>query len=211
MMKRNLWFSNLCALLAAVLAAATVFAALRWRSEPPILLEASQEAQGCIQGFLDAVTQGDFPAAEQRLAGNPALELQREDRDPVQALLWEAYLLSLQYTLTGEMASTDRGLTQDVTIRHLDVAAAAEAIGPLARQQLLEKADETVDTDELYDTAGNYRPELVSQVLLQAAETALENPPMAETSLTLLLSYQGGSWRVEPSQELLNLLCGSIG
>ncbi len=66
-------------------------------------------------------------------------------------------------------------------------------------------------TNSVYDESGNLKEELIRQILLAAIEQVLQqDAPMAQTNLTLQLTYQNNQWLVKSDGSLLKIICGGI-
>ena len=84
-----------------------------------------------------------------------------------------------------------------------------EKIGTLAVERMQERVAAASDMSELYGDDGQYRPELVDNVLQQAAlETLMCDLPTVTTSITLHLTQSGEAWKVIPDRAFINALSG---
>ena len=206
-MKKTGLLSYLFGLLALLSAAAAVAVVAFCRDAGPMLLEAPAEAQAQVERLMDAVCEGDFSGAEQLLYGTPDLGADGMPEDPVDAMIWQAYLSSLDYRLVGDIYATDTGLAQDVKLISMELETVTRNLGSRARA-LLDQAMETAqDVSELYDEKNEYREELVLDILQEAARQALEEDVRyGYQILTLPLVYSDGQWWVEASEGSGNIL-----
>ena len=199
--------SCLFGLLALLSAAAALCAAVCFRDAGPVLLEVPAEAREQVERLMDAVCEGNFTDAEQLLYGTPDLGADGMPEDPVDAMIWQAYLSSLDYRLVGEVYATDTGLAQDVKLIGMELETVTRNLGSRART-LLDQAMETAeDVSELYDEKNEYREKLVLDILREAARQALEEDARyGYQILTLPLVYSDGQWWVEASEGSGNIL-----
>lgn len=199
------------ALLAAVLAAAAIGISFFCRHADPVLLYQPEDAVRQVERLMDAVCDGDFEEAETLLYGRPDLGADRQLVDPVAALIWKAYVQSLDYQLQGEIYATQTGLAQNVKLISLELDTATHKLGQRARELLNQRIAGAQDVSELYDENNEYREELVREILREAARDALEEDVRySYRILPLQLVYSEEQWWVAADQTFLNAVCGSI-
>lgn len=195
---------TLCGTLAV---AATLFSL----QKPVCLWRVPDKAVSCAQKLMDGICQSDYDSVSRQIQGHPDLGLEKEPDDAIAARLWEAYQATCSYRFDGDMYSTETGLAQDVQFEALDlnaVLARTEAIWP---ELLASQLDSMDSTNSVYDESGNLKEELIRQILLAAIEQVLQqDAPMAQTNLTLQLTYQNNQWLVKSDGSLLKIICGGI-
>lgn len=198
-------------LLAALFTAAAVCAAFFCRDQKPVLLSEQEEAVQLAQKLMDAVCEGDFSRAETMLYGTAELGADRIPEDPIGAMVWSAYLSSLDYELVGELYTTQTGIAQDVKLISMELATATEHLGSRARELLNEAVRSAEDVSELYDETNAYREELVMAILQEAARQALEEDVRYTYQVfPLQLVYSEGQWRGIADQAFLRAVSGGI-
>lgn len=175
----------------------------------PVILREPERARQCAEGFLNAINNGNLTEAAGYLPDPSALGEVPENADPVSTLIWDTYRSQMDTRATSELYTTTDGLCMDMELTTLDVDNAVERIGSLAVKRMQECVAFASDMSELYDDDGQYRPELVDDVLQRAAlETLMSSLPTKTTSITLHLVQSGEVWRVIPDQALINALSG---
>ena len=206
-MKKTGKLSYLFGLLALLFAVAAIGAAVSFRDTGPVLLVVPEEAQACAEQLMEAACEGDFSRAEQMLYGAPDLGADGMPEDPVDAMIWQACLDSLDYRLVGDVYATDRGLAQDVKLIGMELDAVTAHLDSRARE-LLDRAMETAeDVSELYNEKNEYREDLVGDILMESARQALEvDVRYGYRILTLPLVYSDGQWWVEAAEGSGNIL-----
>ena len=188
----------LFAFLAALFGLAAVGAAIFCTNAKPVLLDVPPEASAQMEKLLRSLCDGDAAGAEAVLYGDVSLDLEEMPENPVHAMIWKAYLQSLDYVLEGDLYASDTGLAQDVKLISMDLEAVTENLGTRARTLLNQAVETAEDPAELYNENNDYREELVMEVLQQAACQALESD-MRYTyqRMTLRLIYED-QWLVIP-------------
>jgi len=199
------------ALLAVVFAAAAVGFTLMFLRMDPVLLKTPEAAVETAERFMAAACRGEYETAQELLDGNPDLGADHVPADAASQLIWEAYLDSLDYRLTGECYGADSGLSQDAQFLCLDLDSVTGNLGGRARELLEQKVAQAKDPSEVYGPDNNYRQELVEEVLRTVTESAIrEDAQYIEQTITLKLTCRDGRWYVVPEQQLLNVLFGGI-
>ena len=206
-MKKAGLLSYLFGLLALLSAAAAVYAAVCFRDAGPVLLEAPEEAQVRVEQLMTQICEGNFQKAEQMLLGNPDLGADGMPEDPVDAMIWQAYLDSLDYRLVGEVYATDTGLAQNVKLIGMELETVTQNLGSRAQALLDQTMASAEDVSELYNEKNEYREDLVMDVLKEAARQALEEDVRyGYQILSLPLVYSDGQWWVEAPEGSGNIL-----
>ena len=191
------------------LAVGTVFLSLSMRNAPVVMLSEARGARKCAELLLDAVCRGEYQNAEGLLLGSPDLGADREAKDAVGVLLWDAFTGSMEYTLEGDCYASENGIAQDVTITALDFASVTGVLKERSEALLTERVENAQDMSQVYDADNNYREEFVMEVLYDAAAQALQEDASTTTrELTLHLVYQQGQWWVKPDRALISAISG---
>lgn len=175
----------------------------------PVILREPEKARQCAEGFLKAINDGSLAEAADYLPDPSALGEVPEDADPIAALIWDTYRTQLEAELVSGLYTTADGLCMDMELTALDVDDVVEKIGTLAMERMQERVAAASDMSELYGNDGQYRPELVDDVLQQAAlKTLMCDLPTVTTGITLHLTQSGEAWKVIPDRALVNALSG---
>lgn len=210
-MKKHTILAALSGLFAAFLAAAAVAAVILCRGVPPVLLSVPDEAVHHTEKLMETVCAGDFSGAEELLYGTPDLGADRQPSDPVGAMIWDAYVSSLDYELVGEVYATGEGVAQNVKFISLELPTATAHLGIRARDLLNEAISAAENVSELYDEKNEYREELVRDILQEATRQALEEDVRyAYQVFPLHLVYSDGQWWAVADQTFLNVISGGI-
>ncbi len=201
----------MASVLAALCAAAAVCAVIFCRNASPVLLKPSEDALRQAERLMDAVCSGRFSEAEQLLYGTPDLGMGDPPEDPVGAMIWQAYVESLDYVLVGDLYPSDTGVVQDVKFISLELDSVTGNLGARAGALLQAAIDGAEDVSELYDEENAYRKELVDQVLKEAARQALEEDVRyTYRIIPLQLVCEEDRWWGVADRAFLDALSGGI-
>ena len=177
----------------------------------PSLMTTAPEAQAQVAAAMDAICQGDYAAAEPYLLGQPKLGADRDPADAAAALIWDAFLDSLSYQLTGACYATDTGVAQDVTLTYLDISSVTANLAQRSESHLEKLQQEATHTSQLYDESGNFLQEVVLQVLNTAVTEALQEDAQRTTcTFTLQLVNRNGQWYIVPNSDFISAISGGI-
>lgn len=209
-MKISKVFSAFFAVLAVILAAATLVVCVRALDSSPVLLQASEDALDTVDILMEAVAEGNYNEAGTVMYGMPDLGV-HEAADEVGQLVWDSFVSSISYELVGSFHATDSGLAQNVKITSLDMKGVASKLGVYAEDLLTQRVEEAEDMSQVYDENNDYREDFVMSVLLDAAKMALEQDAVYnEQEITLNLVFKQGQWWIMPEQPLLSAISGGI-
>ena len=211
-MKKYTILSRIFGVLAAAVAALTLWITFGALNARPVLVTPPAAAAETADALLAAVCAGDYDTASGLVYGTPNLGMDREPADEVGRLLWEAFQESCVYELEGECYATDTGIAQNVTVTYLDFSSVTASLGDRSQTLLVQRVAEAEDADTVYDENGDYREDFVLEVLREVTLDALrEDAKNKEQKLTLNLVHKRGQWWVVMDQTLLSALTGGIG
>ena len=209
-MKRCRLASVFFGLLAVLFGASAVYLAVSFRDASPVLIAAPEAAVQRAEDVMDALCDGDFDRAQTMLYGNPDLGTDREPAGAVGAMIWEAYVDSLDYELVGPCFASQTGLAQKVKIISLELSSVTDQLGTRARALLNGALEQAEDVSEIYDENNEYREDLVAEFLEEAARQALEEDARySYRTVTLQLVYDDGQWWVAADESLLGVISGT--
>ena len=210
-MKLSRFFSGLFLCLGLGLMFLAICLVMGQPGTQPTLVGSSQEPQNQVVAAMDAICQGDFSGAEQYLLGRPSLGVDRELQDPAAAMIWKAFVESLSYELSGDCYATDTGVAQDITLKCLDISSVTANLAQRSEKHLARLQQSATHTYEVYDENGNFRQDVVQQVLSTVVQEALqEDAQYTTTAFTLQLVCREGQWYIHPNSDFISAISGGI-
>ena len=178
---------------------------------PPKLTFSPELPQARVKGFMESMSNGEYSNAEEYLIGQPDLGASKVPSDEIGAMIWQEFVNSTDYSLSGSCYATDDGLAQNVTYTYLDISSVTANLRERSQALLKDRINSAKDVSEIYDENNEYRSDLVNEVLVQAVKDALkEDAKYITTEITINLKYQDNQWWVEPDQALLDVLFGDV-
>ncbi len=197
--------------LGAVLMLGTVVLCLVSRNADVQLVNLPDAAVECSEQLRKALEDGDYRAAGNLMYGQPDLGADQEPENAVGSLLWDAFTDSFSCAFRGSCYATDAGIFRDASITVLDIAGVTDVLTERARDLLEQRAEQAEDKSQLYDEQNNFREELISEVILEAAAQALAEDAQTVTyDVTLNLICRDDQWWVVPDQTLLLAISGGV-
>lgn len=205
-----IWVLSAVLLLAGIAAGGlAIHISLRYSSEKPILLEQPEAAIGQVEKMMEAVCEGDYDEASAYLLGRPSLGAAEAPENVLGAMLWDAFLDSTEYELTGACYTTDMGLAQNVSFTYLDTASVTANLRERAQTLLNQRVEAAEDVSEIYDENNEYKEAIVMEALQEALQAAiLEDAKTVTVTLTINLKYQDEQWWVVADNALLDAFAG---
>lgn len=168
-----------------------------------------KEAMACAEEMMDALAEGNFAAAAQRMYGQPDLGGDSVPEDAMTALVWDAFRSSITYEFVGVCYAEDSGIYRDVSVTVLDVPSVLEALPEKVNDLATQRMNAAENMESLYDESGRFRPELVQQILQEALHLTLkESAATVSYDATIKLIHRDGQWWAVPDQALLQAISG---
>ncbi len=192
-------------------AAFTVKLSFENKDALPQLIGPAEDARNVVEQIMVALDQQDYQTVSSLMVGNPDLGMDQEPADEVGKLFWTAYVQSFRYEMVGECYVTKDGLAQMVRISYMDLNEATEPLREASRTLLQERVANAKDASEVYNEAGEYREDVVMEVLQEAAEQVLQREfSQKTTELTVNLEFRDGRWQAIFDDAMLKALMGGI-
>lgn len=210
-MKLSRFFSGFFLVVAMGLIGVALVVVMAAPGTPPTLLSPADEAQEQVVQMMDALCQGDFSSAGQYILGNPSFGADREPDSATGAVIWDAFVDSLSYELSGECYATDTGVAQNVVFTYLDITSVTDSLAPRSEKHLTRLQEQATHTSEIYDENGNFHSELVMQVLETVVQEALQEDAQFTTcTFTLQLVKQDDRWYILSNNDLIHAISGGM-
>ena len=171
--------------------------------------ELPQGAVTCADAFAQALNDGNLEAAAQMIYGQPDLGVAGMPERKETAAVWNAFVESIAFEYTDQWQVADQGLSGKATITTMDVNDVMMKMPEYVKTLLNEEIHAAEDVTELSDDSGQFREDLVAEVLQQAVQRILSQDTVCVTrEVTLKFVNRDGAWWVVPDQALLHALSG---
>ena len=207
-MKIAKFFSVIFGILGAAVMVGAIGLCLLSLDAQPKVLEMPQGAAECADSLMEAYQAGDVAAVSKLLYGQPQLGENWEPQDAAGALVREEWKKALDHSFLGECYATDNGICRDVRLTYLEIGSITEAVSRHAHALMTARVAAAETMEELYDESGEFRQELVQEVLDQALTLAMAEGKTVTVDMTLTLVLREGQWWAVPEETLLTALSG---
>lgn len=211
-MKIAKFFAWIFGLLGALLLLGSLGLCLFSLDAQPRVRELPQGAVLCSEQLSSAVTGRDYDALEGCIYGQPKLGLSGKPEEELAGMVWELAQLNLQFSWQGDCYVRDGSFYRDASVTYMDVSSILESLPTRAHALLSQRVEAAESMEELYDAAGEFRKELVDQVMKAAlTQCCMEDAGTVTVSVSVELVHRDGQWWAVPDRQLLTALsCGTV-
>lgn len=209
-MKSNRFLSILSLALAVPTAIAAVYMGFTAQYRPAKLLWSEPGAKATASALVETLSTGDFARGGSYLRGNPQLILPEEHMDAA-SVLWEYYREHLTAELTGEPYLSSQGYCQDAVFSVPDLDGLSRRMKEIAPELVTQRIMQARELSEIYNEDYSFREDLISEILMASARSAIEEGADAKRCpVQLRLIYADDRWQVLPDQALMDILAGKM-
>ncbi len=174
----------------------------------PVRMERTPEgAVACSEQLSQAISQKEFAALEDCLYGQPSLGMEETKGSGI----WDLHMQSLSFSWQGDCYAGESGIFRDAAVTYLDTASVTENLQTRAHALMTQRVESATEMEQLYDEAGEFREDLVDQVMAQAlAESIAQDARTVTANVTVELIQRDGRWFALPEQTLMLALAGGL-
>lgn len=210
-MKIAKFFAVVFGILGGLVMAGSIGLCLVSLNAPVRMEEVPDGAVRCAEEFAQAISQKEFGALEDCLYGQPELGMEGTLAEPMTAKAWELFENSLAFAWQGECYMDGAVLCRDGQVTYLEAASLTDDLPNRAHALLSRKVEEASDMAQLYDDSGEFREDLMDQVLAEALEQACaEDAKTVTAAVTVQFVFTDGRWWAVPDAALLSALSGGL-
>jgi len=178
--------------------------------DAPVRAEVPQMVKDCAEDFLSVLSQGDLTGAAGELYGQPDLGTDRALTEEA-AAVWQIFCSGISCELTSEYYVSGSSFAVDAVITVPDIASITDTVKAHAQAILNDRIAVAEKMNELYDENGDFRQDLIDEVLAGAVELAFaEEPEVLRFETTLGFAYRENRWWVVPDGALMRALSGGL-
>ncbi len=209
-MKLARFFAYLFGILGTVVMVFSILLCLTSLDREAQLKNLPAGAEACAQGLMEAAGAGDFAAASQFLYGQPDLG-GKEPESIYGTMVWDACRGSFSYTFLGDCYAAGERICRDVSVTYLDVPSVTRGLSQRAHSLLTARVEAAEDMAELYDEQGDFREDLLAEVLQDALVRCLaEDSVLVTGEVTLTLLQEDGRWWAVAEEGFYKALSGGV-
>ena len=178
--------------------------------DAPVRAEVPEAVKDCGAEVVQLLCEGDLSGVQRKLYGSPKLGTDGVLTEEA-AQVWEIFCDGISCELVSDYYVSGSSFAVDAVITVPDIASITDTVDEHAKALLEERIAAAEKMAELYDEGGEFRRELIDEVMAQATALALgEEPEYLTYETTFGFAYQAKQWHVVPDQTLLRALSGGL-
>ena len=178
---------------------------------PARMEEVPEAAVACADSFGAAVEAKEFENAQNLIYGQPDLGLAGTPEDALTKMAWDLLQQNLEFSWDGDCYLKDAVLYRDATVRYMEAASVTDTLPIRAHALLTQQVEAATDMDQLYDETGEFREDLINDVMKAALTQALlEDVRSVTTKVSVQIVHRDGQWWIVPDAALLTALSGGL-
>lgn len=210
-MKIARFFAGIFAVIGSLLLVGSVGLCLFSLNAPARIEEIPEGALLCAEAVSDSIDSRDYAALEDCLYGQPELGLSGEPQEELTRMVWELAQENLCISWQGDCYMKDAAVCRDAVVTYLETASVTEGIPARAYALLTQRVEEATDMEQLYDETGEFREELMDEILKTAVTQACQEDAKTSTvEVSLEFVHRDGQWWAVPEQALMMALSGGL-
>ena len=168
-------------------------------------------ARESVEQFFTALKKGDYDAAEEYLTERTELDGQMGAEETLHARVLETLRESWNIRLMGDCVTEKTSAWQEVQLQVLDFSRMEQDLQRECREKLLELT-RTMERSQIFDEAGDYRPEAAEMAYDAALSELLDHPAdyYSSVGIRVQLRLTRDGWKIVPTKDLMDALSGNL-
>ena len=210
-MKIAKFFAGIFGAIGTVLLVGSIGLCLVSLNAPTRVGEIPREALQVADALEAAVTEKDYAALENCIYGQPDLGLSGAVEEEMAAAVWSLLEDSITFSWKNEAYLEGTVICRDAVVTYVDLSGITDNLPIRAHALLTQRVEEATDMAQLYDEGGEFREDLMDQVMREALEQACrEDAKTVALQTKIQLVYRDGQWWAIPDGALLTALSGGL-
>lgn len=210
-MKIAKFFAGIFGAVGTVLLVGSIGLCLFSLNAPARVGQIPEGAVACSAALEAAVKEKDYDRLEDCIYGQPDLGLEGAPAGELSRMVWDLTQENLKFTWQGECYIKDAALCRDASVTYMDAASVTENLQTRAHALLTVQVENATDMEQLYDDNGDFRQDLLDQVMKAAlTQCCMEDARTVTLAVTVELVNRDGQWWAVPDQGLLTALSGGL-
>ena len=178
--------------------------------DAPVRAEVPQEVKDCGGELVELLNTGELHNVQTKLYGRPHLGTDHALTGEA-AAVWEIFRNGISCELTSDYYVSGSSFAVDAVITVPKIASITDSVTQHAKTILDGRVAAAEKMAELYDESGEFRQDVIDEVMAQAVELAFaEEPETLTFETTFGFTYQAKQWYVVPDGNLMRALQGGL-
>lgn len=176
----------------------------------PVRAEVPEAVKECGEEVVRLLSEGDLKAVQPKLYGSPDLGTDGLP-DGEAAEVWEIFYKGISCELTSDFYVSGSSFAVDAVITVPNIESITDSVTTHGKALLDEKISAAEKMAELYDESGEFRQDLIDEIMARAVELAFaEEPEMLTFETTFGFAWHAKQWQVVPDGNLMRALQGGL-
>jgi len=178
--------------------------------DAPVKAEVPEAVKECAEEVVQLLCEGDLNNVRMKLYGRPHLGTDGVLTEGT-AEVWEIFRQGISCELTSDYYVSGSSFAVDAVITVPKIESITDSIRSHGKTLLDERVAAAEKMAELYDENGEFRQDLIDEIMARAVELALaEEPEMLTFETTFDFAWQAKQWCVVPDGNLMRALQGGL-
>ena len=178
--------------------------------DAPARTEVPEAVEACAEAVVQMLCEGELSNLQTMLYGVPDLGVEDELTGEA-AAVWEIFRKGISCELVSDIYVSGSSYAVDAVVTVPKLASITDSVTEHGKRLLEERIAAAEKMAELYDESGEFRQDVIDEVMAQAVALAFaEEPEILTVETTFGFAYQGKQWRVVPDGNLMRALQGGL-
>lgn len=178
--------------------------------DAPAKAEVPAEVKECAEEVVQLLCEGDLNNVRMKLYGRPHLGTDGTLTEEA-AVVWDIFREGISCELTSDVYVSGSSYAVDAVITVPKIESITDTVTTHGKRLLDERIAAAEKMAELYDENGDFRQDLIDEIMAQAVALAFgEEPEKLSFETTFGFAYQAKQWCVVPDGNLMRALQGGL-
>lgn len=178
--------------------------------DAPVRTEVPEAVEECAAELVQLLNEGDLNGVSEKLYGRPELGTDATLSGEA-AAVWEIFRQGISCELTSAVYVSGGSYAVDAVITVPDIGSITDTITDHGKTLLNDRIAVAEKMAELYDESGDFRRDVIDEVMAQAVELAFaEEPEVLRVETTFGFAYQAKQWYAVPDGAFMRALSGGL-
>ena len=178
--------------------------------DAPVRAEVPRQVRDCGDELVALLNEGELNNLPGKLYGRPHLGTDGPMTGEA-AAVWEIFQDGISCELVSDYYVSGSSFAVEAVITVPDIESISDTVTEHARAMLDEKIAVAEKMAELYDESGEFRQDLIDEIMAQAVALSFaEEPETLTFETTIGFVYESNQWYAVPDQAFYRALAGGL-
>lgn len=178
--------------------------------DAPVRAEVPRQVRDCGDELVALLNEGELKNLPGKLYGSPNLGTDGALTGDA-AAVWEIFCQGISCELTSDYYVSGSSFAVEAAITVPDIESISDTVADHAKVMLDEKIAVAEKMAELYDESGEFRQDLIDEIMAKAVALSFaEKPETLTFETTIGFVYEANQWYAVPDQAFYRALAGGL-